>query len=76
MYTLNKLSENGHCFAVREQLIETAEKLLDVEAPELEVRSGRRFPREFFPAHFFCMRTKKGAILTPFFIFNLFMSSY
>ncbi len=37
LYTLNKLSENGHCFAVREQLIETAVKLLDVDAPELEI---------------------------------------
>lgn len=37
LYTLNKLSENGHCFAVREQLIETAVKLLEVDAPELEM---------------------------------------
>ena len=31
LYTLNKLSENGHCYAVREQLIQTAEQLLEVE---------------------------------------------
>lgn len=37
LYTLNKLSENGHCFAEREQLIDTAVKLLDVESPELEI---------------------------------------
>lgn len=37
LYTLNKLAENGHCYAVREQLIETAVKLLEVEAPELEM---------------------------------------
>ncbi|MDO4650002.1 MAG: ATP-dependent RecD-like DNA helicase [Eubacteriales bacterium] len=37
LYTLNKLSENGHCYAVREQLIETATKLLEVEEAELEV---------------------------------------
>jgi len=37
MYTLNKLSESGHCYAVREQLIEAAVGLLDVEAPELEM---------------------------------------
>lgn len=37
LYTLNKLSESGHCFAVREQLIDTAVKLLDVESPELEI---------------------------------------
>jgi len=37
LYTLNKLSENGHCYAVREQLIGTAAKLLDVDEPELEI---------------------------------------
>jgi len=37
LYTLNKLSESGHCYALREQLIGTAEKLLCVEAPELEM---------------------------------------
>ncbi len=37
LYTLNKLSESGHCFAVREQLIDTAVKLLEVEEPELEI---------------------------------------
>lgn len=37
LYALNKLSESGHCFAVREQLIDTAVKLLDVESPELEI---------------------------------------
>ncbi|MCC8150742.1 MAG: DUF4186 family protein [Lachnospiraceae bacterium] len=37
MYTLNKLSESGHCYAGREQLIDAAVKLLDLEtarAPE------------------------------------------
>lgn len=37
LYTLNKLSESGHCYAEREQLIDTAVKLLEVEPPELEV---------------------------------------
>ncbi len=37
LYTLNKLSENGHCYALREQLIETAVKLLEVEEAELQV---------------------------------------
>lgn len=37
LYTLNKLSENGHCYAIREQLIRTAVQLLEVEAPELEM---------------------------------------
>lgn len=37
LYTLSKLSENGHCYAVREQLIETAEKLLCVDGAELEI---------------------------------------
>lgn len=44
LHTLNKLSENGHCFAVREQLIETAVKLLDVEAPELEMTLDEMLP--------------------------------
>ncbi|MCD8232022.1 MAG: ATP-dependent RecD-like DNA helicase [Clostridiales bacterium] len=37
LYTLNKLSESGHCYAVRDQLIGTAAKLLDVDEPELEM---------------------------------------
>ncbi len=31
MYTLNKLAEEGHCYAVREQLAETGAKLLEVD---------------------------------------------
>ena len=37
LYTLNKLSEEGHCYAVREQLIRKAVELLEVEVPELEM---------------------------------------
>lgn len=37
LYALSKLSENGHCYAVRGQLIETAEKLLCVDGAELEI---------------------------------------
>lgn len=37
LYTLNKLSESGHCYAVREQLMEKAIQLLEVDAPELEI---------------------------------------
>lgn len=37
LYTLNRLAENGHCFARREQLIETAVKLLEVEDNQLEM---------------------------------------
>ncbi|MCD8083500.1 MAG: ATP-dependent RecD-like DNA helicase [Clostridiales bacterium] len=37
LYTLNKLSENGHCYAVRDQLINTAVKLLEVDSPKLEI---------------------------------------
>lgn len=37
LYTLNKLSESGHCYAVREQLVHTARQLLEVETPELEM---------------------------------------
>ena len=35
MYTLNKLAEEGHCYAVRDQLLETGAILLDVEAAGL-----------------------------------------
>lgn len=35
-YTLNRLSEEGHCYATHDQLIETGTKLLDVEAASLE----------------------------------------
>lgn len=37
LYTLNKLSENGHCYALREQLIRTAGQLLEVDEAELEI---------------------------------------
>lgn len=37
LYTLNKLSESGHCFAYREQLIRTAGQLLEAEEAELEI---------------------------------------
>lgn len=37
LYTLNKLAESGHCYAVREQLVEKAVQLLEVDAPELEI---------------------------------------
>lgn len=36
-YTLNKLAENGHCYAKREQLVKKAEQLLEVEEGELEI---------------------------------------
>lgn len=36
LYTLNKLSDDGHCYAVRGQLIEAAVQLLEVDSPELE----------------------------------------
>lgn len=36
-YTLNKLAENGHCYANRRQLIEKAKELLEVEEPKIEI---------------------------------------
>ena len=36
-YSLNKLAEDGHCYASREQLITRAKELLEVEEAELEV---------------------------------------
>lgn len=37
LYTLNKLAESGHCYAFREQLIKTAQRLLEVDILELEI---------------------------------------
>ena len=36
IYTLNKLSEDGHCFATREQLIEKAAELLEADSGFIE----------------------------------------
>ncbi len=36
-YTLNRLAEDGHCYATREQLVGKAKELLEVEEPELEI---------------------------------------
>lgn len=33
-YTLNKLTEDGHCYGDREQLLRKAVELLEVEIPE------------------------------------------
>ena len=37
LYTLNRLSEEGHCYATREQLIETGKELLSVEDGVLSI---------------------------------------
>ena len=42
----------------------------------IKSEKGQKISEKNLPGAFFCMRTKKGAILTPFFIFDLFMSSY
>lgn len=36
IYTLNKLSEDGHCFATREQLVEKAAELLEADSGFIE----------------------------------------
>ena len=36
MYTLNKLSEDGHCFAVSEQLFKAASEMLETTAEKLQ----------------------------------------
>lgn len=61
LYTLNKLSESGHCFAVREQLIDTAVKLLDVESPELEITLDEMFRTEDV------IRDEEAIYLPPFY---------
>ncbi len=37
LYTLNKLSEEGHCYGTRQQLLETGAELLGVEAALLSI---------------------------------------
>ena len=37
LYTLNKLSEDGHCYGTRDQLIETGSKLLEIDAALLSI---------------------------------------
>src|SRR5665648_46567 len=34
VYVLNELSNDGHCYGTREQLLEEAEKILEIEAPQ------------------------------------------
>ena len=61
LYTLNKLSENGHCYAVREQLIQTAEQLLEVEEAELEITLDEMLRTEEV------IREEEAIYLPPFF---------
>ena len=61
LYTLNKLSENGHCYAVREQLIQTAEQLLEVEEAELEITLDEMLRTEDV------IRDEEAIYLPPFF---------
>ena len=61
LYTLNKLSENGHCYAVREQLIETAKQLLEVEEAELEITLDEMLRTEDV------IREEEAIYLPPFF---------
>ena len=37
LYTLNKLSEDGHCYATRDMLLEKGAELLEVETPVLSM---------------------------------------
>lgn len=41
IYVLNELSNEGHCFATREQLLETAEKLLELERKLIDTTIDR-----------------------------------
>ena len=62
LYTLNKLSENGHCYAVREQLIRTAGQLLEVEEAELEITLDEMLRTEDV------IREEDAIYLPPFFV--------
>ncbi len=61
LYTLNKLSENGHCYAVREQLIQAAVQLLEVEKAELEITLDEMLRTEDV------IREEEAIYLPPFF---------
>lgn len=61
LYTLNKLSENGHCYAVREQLIQAAVQLLEVEEAELEITLDEMLRTEEV------IREEEAIYLPPFF---------
>lgn len=61
LYTLNKLSENGHCYAAREQLIQAAVQLLEVEEAELEITLDEMLRTEDV------IREKEAIYLPPFF---------
>jgi len=37
LYSLNKLADNGHCYAQREQLLDTASELLKADTAELSI---------------------------------------
>lgn len=37
IYTLNQLCDDGHCYARRDQLVEAAVKILDVEEPIIQM---------------------------------------
>ncbi len=61
LYTLNKLSENGHCYAAREQLIQAAVQLLEVEEAELEITLDEMLRTEEV------IREEEAIYLPPFF---------
>ena len=46
MYTLNRLADEGHCYATREMLLKTGSELLDVKAPLLEEALDRMIREE------------------------------
>ena len=58
---MNKLSENGHCYAVREQLIQAAVQLLEVEEAELEITLDEMLRTEEV------IREEEAIYLPPFF---------
>ena len=46
IYTLNKLADEGHCYATREMLLETGSELLEVKTSLLEDALGRMISEE------------------------------
>ena len=58
LYTLNRLADDGHCYATREMLMETGAELLTVDAPKLSAALDRMVTDED-------VKTEEEAIYLP-----------
>ena len=58
LYTLNRLADDGHCYATRDMLMETGAELLTVDAPKLSAALDRMVTDED-------VKTEEDAIYLP-----------